>query len=152
MFWQMASMWQLSVPSTHSSTSARGEAGGSDGESPGGSSPRLPMGAIARGEETKQPSGFPTRQAQSNAAALLRSGFAIPSPDAPGDGLAAGQGEPLGPLPNSPTCVPALRQAALRLPDPFVCLMIGNTAQAPVVQAGASPGRGESLCLQLAVS
>lgn len=27
MFWQMASMWQLSVPSTHSSTSARREAG-----------------------------------------------------------------------------------------------------------------------------
>lgn len=27
MFWQMASMWQLSVPSTHSSTSARRDAG-----------------------------------------------------------------------------------------------------------------------------
>lgn len=42
MFWQMASMWQLSVPSTHSSTSARGEAGGSDGESRGEVSPISP--------------------------------------------------------------------------------------------------------------
>lgn len=48
--------------------------------------------------------------------------------------------------------VSPLEHVTLRLPGPFMCLMIGNAAPALLVQAGASPGRGESLCLQLAVS
>lgn len=53
---------------------------------------------------------------------------------------------------HSQTAQPVSPLGHLRLPGPFMCLMIGNAALAFLVQPGASQGRGESLCLQLAVS
>lgn len=57
----------------------------------------------------------------------------------------------MGVLQNSITCALTLIKAPLGASDHFTQLM-GSNAQTPEVQAGTSPARGESLCLQLAAS
>lgn len=69
---------------------------------------------------------------------------AAPSPDATGEGLAADRE-----LQNSVACAPHSHSSRPKSHRPH---LIGNKMQAPKVQAGASPARGESLCLQLAAS
>lgn len=68
--------------------------------------------------------------------------MAAPSPDTIDEGLAADME-----LQNSIACAPAPIKTRSHQPH-----LTGNKMQTPEVQAGASPARGESLCLQLAVS
>ena len=132
----------------------RGEAGGAMG----GAGGALPVSPLEPSSEARKPSSPPAsqpaheRQRLKGAMLLLCSLVASPHPALTQWVMVSGWVLERHVLPTSTACVPALVQATLRVPNPLACLMIGNTAQAPVAQAGASPGRGESLCLQLAIS